>query len=55
MSANQEQLKADVHEKLFKAVILQELMSENTKEHITLTGVFEIGRHHGDVASQVVK
>ena len=48
MSNNQEQLKADIREKLFKAVIPQELMTENTKEHINPTGVFEIGGPHGD-------
>lgn len=48
MSHNQEQLKADIREKLFKAVIPQELMTENTKEHINPTGVFEIGGPHGD-------
>ena len=48
VSDNQEQLKADIREKLFKAVIPQELMSENTKEHINPTGKFEIGGPHGD-------
>ena len=48
MSDNQEQLKADIREKLFKAVIPQELMTENTKEHINPTGKFEIGGPHGD-------
>ena len=48
MSDNQEQLKADIREKLFKAVIPEELMTENTKEHINPTGVFEIGGPHGD-------
>ena len=42
MSQNQEQLKEDIREKLFKAVIPQELMTENTKEHINPTGVFDI-------------
>ncbi|WP_407453040.1 methionine adenosyltransferase [Methanobrevibacter sp.] len=48
MSDNQEQLKADIREKLFKAVIPDELMTENTKEHINPTGKFEIGGPHGD-------
>ena len=48
MSDNQEQLKADIREKLFKAVIPQELMTENTKEHINPTGKFEIGGPDGD-------
>ena len=48
MSQNQPQLKEDIREKLFKAVIPQELMTENTKEHINPTGVFEIGGPHGD-------
>ena len=48
VSDNQEQLKADIREKLFKAVIPDELMNENTKEHINPTGKFEIGGPHGD-------
>ena len=48
MSDNQEQLKADIREKLFKAVIPEDLMTENTKEHINPTGKFEIGGPHGD-------
>ena len=48
MSENQEQLKEDIREKLFKAVIPDELMTENTKEHINPTGKFEIGGPHGD-------
>ncbi|MBP3790864.1 MAG: methionine adenosyltransferase [Methanobrevibacter sp.] len=48
MSDNQEQLKEDIREKLFKSVIPQELMTENTKEHINPTGKFEIGGPHGD-------
>jgi S-adenosylmethionine synthetase len=48
MSDNQEQLKADIREKLFKAVIPDELMTEDTKEHINSTGKFEIGGPHGD-------
>lgn len=48
MSDNQEQLKEDIREKLFKVVIPQELMTENTKEHINPTGKFEIGGPHGD-------
>ena len=48
MSGNQEQLKEDIREKLFKSVIPQELMTENTKEHINPTGKFEIGGPHGD-------
>ena len=48
MSDNQEQLKEDIREKLFKAVIPAELMTENTKEHINPTGKFEIGGPHGD-------
>ena len=48
MSDNQEQLKEDIREKLFKVIIPQELMTENTKEHINPTGKFEIGGPHGD-------
>ena len=48
MSDNQEQLKEDIREKLFKEVIPQELMVEDTKEHINPTGKFEIGGPHGD-------
>ena len=48
MSDNQEQLKEDIREKLFKAVIPAELITENTKEHINPTGKFEIGGPHGD-------
>ena len=48
VSDDQEKLKEDIREKLFKAVIPQELMTENTKEHINPTGKFEIGGPHGD-------
>ena len=48
VSDNQEKLKEDICEKLFKAVIPEELMTENTKEHINPTGKFEIGGPHGD-------
>ena len=48
MSDNQEQLKEDIREKLFKSVIPQEFMTENIKEHINPTGKFEIGGPHGD-------
>ena len=48
MSDNQEQLKEDIREKLFKAVIPEGLMTEDTKEHINPTGKFEIGGPHGD-------
>ena len=48
VSFDQERLKEDIREKLFKAVIPQELMTENTKEHINPTGKFEIGGPHGD-------
>ncbi|WP_407377414.1 methionine adenosyltransferase [Methanobrevibacter sp.] len=48
MSDNQEQLKADIREKLFDAVIPEGLITENTVEHINPTGVFEIGGPHGD-------
>ncbi len=48
MSENQEQLKEDIREKLFKTVIPDELMTEDTKEHINPTGKFEIGGPHGD-------
>ena len=48
MSENQEQLKADIREKLFKAVVPEGLITENTKEHINPTGKFEIGGPHGD-------
>jgi len=48
MSDNQEQLKEDIREKLFKVVIPEGLMTKNTKEHINPTGKFEIGGPHGD-------
>jgi len=48
MSDNQEQLKEDIREKLFKSVIPEGLMTEDTKEHINPTGKFEIGGPHGD-------
>ena len=48
VSDNQEKLKEDIREKLFKNVIPDELMTENTKEHINPTGKFEIGGPHGD-------
>lgn len=48
MSENQEQLKEDIKEKLFNAVIPQDLITENTKIHINPTGKFEIGGPHGD-------
>ena len=48
MSDNQEQLKEDIREQLFKVIIPQELMTDNTKEHINPTGKFEIGGPHGD-------
>ena len=48
MSDNQEQLKEDIREKLFKAVIPEGLITEDTKEHINPTGKFEIGGPHGD-------
>ena len=48
VSDNQEQLKVDIHEKLFKEVIPDELMTEDTKIHINPTGKFEIGGPHGD-------
>ncbi len=48
VSDNQEKLKEDIREKLFKAVIPQELITQNTKEHINPTGKFEIGGPHGD-------
>ena len=48
MSDNQEQLKDDIREKLFKAVIPEELITPDTKEHINPTGKFEIGGPHGD-------
>ncbi len=48
MSDNQEQLKDDIREKLFKAVIPKELITPDTKEHINPTGKFEIGGPHGD-------
>ncbi|WP_296883468.1 hypothetical protein [uncultured Methanobrevibacter sp.] len=47
-SDNQKQLKKDIREKLFKVVIPQELMAENTKEHINPIGVFEICDSHRD-------
>mgnify|MGYP003292474660 CR=1 FL=1 len=48
VSDDQEKLKEDIREKLFKAVIPEGLMTENTKEHINPTGKFEIGGPHGD-------
>ena len=48
MSDNQEQLKKDIREKLFKAVVPEGLITEDTKEHINPTGKFEIGGPHGD-------
>lgn len=48
VSDDQDKLKEDIREKLFKAVIPQELMTEDTKEHINPTGKFEIGGPHGD-------
>jgi len=48
VSDDQDKLKDDIREKLFKAVIPQELMTEDTKEHINPTGKFEIGGPHGD-------
>ena len=48
MSDNQEQLKQDIREKLFKAVVPEGLITEDTKEHINPTGKFEIGGPHGD-------
>jgi S-adenosylmethionine synthetase len=48
MSDNQEQLKQDIREKLFKAVVPEGLITEDTTEHINPTGKFEIGGPHGD-------
>ena len=48
VSENQEQLKADIREKLFDAVIPEGLITADTKEHINPTGKFEIGGPHGD-------
>ncbi|WP_295602466.1 methionine adenosyltransferase [uncultured Methanobrevibacter sp.] len=48
MSDNQEQLHEDIKEKLFKAVIPEGLITEDTKIHINPTGKFEIGGPHGD-------
>ena len=48
VSDNQDKLKEDIREKLFKAVIPEELMTPDTKEHINPTGKFEIGGPHGD-------
>ncbi|WP_405316416.1 methionine adenosyltransferase [Methanobrevibacter sp.] len=48
VSDNQEQLHEDIREKLFKAVIPDELMTSETKVHINPTGKFEIGGPHGD-------
>ncbi len=48
MSDNQEQLKDDIREKLFKEVIPDNLWTPDTKEHINPTGKFEIGGPHGD-------
>ena len=48
VSDNQDKLKEDIREKLFKAVIPDELMTSETKEHINPTGKFEIGGPHGD-------
>ena len=48
VSDDQETLKNDIREKLFKAVIPEGLITEDTKEHINPTGKFEIGGPHGD-------
>ena len=48
VSENQEQLKKDIREKLFDAVIPEGLITADTKEHINPTGKFEIGGPHGD-------
>ena len=48
VSDDQEKLHKDIREKLFKAVIPEGLMTENTKIHINPTGKFEIGGPHGD-------
>ena len=48
MSDDQEQLKDDIREKLFGAVIPEELITEDTTIHINPTGKFEIGGPHGD-------
>ena len=48
MSDNQEQLHEDIKEKLFKAVIPEGLITDDTKIHINPTGKFEIGGPHGD-------
>ena len=48
VSDDQETLKKDIREKLFKAVIPEGLMTPDTKEHINPTGKFEIGGPHGD-------
>jgi S-adenosylmethionine synthetase len=48
VSDNQEKLHEDIKEKLFKAVIPDGLMTEDTKIHINPTGKFEIGGPHGD-------
>ena len=48
VSDDQETLKNDIREKLFKAVIPEGMITEDTKEHINPTGKFEIGGPHGD-------
>ena len=48
MSENQEALKEDIREILFKSVIPDGLITEDTKIHINPTGKFEIGGPHGD-------
>ena len=48
MSDDQEQLKDDIREKLFGAVIPENLITEDTTIHINPTGKFEIGGPHGD-------
>ena len=48
MSDKQDELKADIREKLFGAVVPEGLITEDTTIHINPTGKFEIGGPHGD-------
>ena len=48
MSENQEALKEDIRNYVFKEVLPQEYITDETREYINPTGKFEIGGPHGD-------
>lgn len=48
MSDNQEALKEDIRNYVFKEVLPQEYITDETREYINPTGIFEIGGPHGD-------